>query len=1226
MAGEQIGPYIILSKVGEGGLGEVYRATDSRTGRTVAIKCIKSAFLTGRSQWRQQIETVAALEAPGLAPILDWGEQDGIPYQVTPWMEGGSLAQKLTNGPLPLPQIVRIVADLAPGLDAVHDLGIVHGDIKPTNILFDADGKAFLADFGMYLLATASFPPNSTTLIGPPAYISPEQALGKPLDPRSDIYQLGAVLFEMLTATPPYHAWTALGYAAQQIAAPIPDIRTIRPDLPGSFAASIQLSLAKEPDLRFPRVSDLARLLSTALEDTPFLTEKPDQAETTFQAMGKLGSSATTIVQHNAKTPPPAIPQPAPRPKRRTGLILVLAIVALLAVSFYEIMSLGKNGIGPLAGWELALAPTASNAQVTVPPATAATVPATSELPTTTPSLPPASNTPHPTDSGPGAASSSTPTALVTPTISPSLSPTSTPSATLTPTPAASPTPDISSLPTLGYTNPLTYTIQYNDTIFTIASQFRVDLGELLSVNNMRCDSQLAVSKLLIIPPAVQSYPPSYENINLDTLPDLELLHVLDCLQDASVMRFSTDGRILAVASGNFVYLWQVGDWKPLSRLKGHTAKVLSLAFSDNGEWIATASDDATVRLWQVKDGALVTTLKGHFNSVTDVAFYPGSQMIVATSRDQTVRVWRVDGAELQQLQGYPAFSAAFSPDGATLAVGYADMVRLFQVSDLSLVQKFPSTEVVRRLAFSPDGHLLVSNYNAWQVSDGRQIYTFGNTGDALAFNQDGQLLMVGRSIYHILNGQVKRILKSPVPENTRTNDIWDSVAISPDGGLIAWGTPDSVSIWSLPNGYTPPPALDQKIHTVQAGDNFRNLATLYQVTLGNLMEANGLNCQNIPFLGQRLVIPTADDLPTSIQYPILSPQNITGIQDTLPLDMECILTPGKIFFSADNRLLQSGSALWRIDTQSAPVQAEIVPLNFAGLPDTTIPAPVMVLSPDGALVAIRVHNHAEFWDTVTGRLVRILEGHSATISALAFSLDGQLLATGSGSDGQADSDEQVTRLWNTADGALAGTLDGYTAKRIFFLPDGQHMLVEGDDAMRLWHINDRRLLHNLQGLVGDVAIHPNGEIFAFDSCQKWIDTTCVSHLTSIYNLSDGTVSGSLQGMVDQVQAIRFSPDGTLLAVASGYAINLFNVSDWSLARTLKVQNNLEIVREIEFSPDGQLIVSSADDSSIRFWQVADGKLLHTLHRNVPQDMTFSPDGTLLAIWENTTIKLWAAP
>src|SRR5271166_1894354 len=212
-SGTKLGPYEIVSPVGAGGMGEVYRARDTRLGRDVAIKVLPEALANDADRLRrfeQEARTIAALNHPNILGIHDIGAHDGAPFLVSEFLEGQTLREKLVSGPLPVRRVIEYALGIAQGLAAAHEKGIVHRDLKPENVFVIRDGRIKVLDFGLAKLVrpeenheTAVTLTSPATLpgmvMGTVGYMSPEQARGDPIDPRSDIFSFGAVLYEMLT-------------------------------------------------------------------------------------------------------------------------------------------------------------------------------------------------------------------------------------------------------------------------------------------------------------------------------------------------------------------------------------------------------------------------------------------------------------------------------------------------------------------------------------------------------------------------------------------------------------------------------------------------------------------------------------------------------------------------------------------------------------------------------------------------------------------------------------------------------------------------------------------------------------------------------------------------------------------------------------------------------------------------------------------------------------------
>jgi len=287
-----IGHYQIIETVGTGGMATVYRARDPKFNREVAIKVLPPSMLhdaTFRVRFEREVKTLAALEHPFITPVYDAGEDNGQPYFVMRYMPGGSLRDSLQNGKLPLQDATRIFTQIAQGIDYAHKKGFVHRDIKPDNILFDQEGNACLSDFGIAKLYGGTGNLTEQKPIGTATYMSPEQARGEKLDPRSDIYSLGALLYHMLTGQPPYQAETSFSIAYKQINDPAPEILHVMPSLPPAIDGVIKTALAKDKNRRYANSIDMAKALHVIVfggEDKAFAP--PTNAKKTSLAAGAV--------------------------------------------------------------------------------------------------------------------------------------------------------------------------------------------------------------------------------------------------------------------------------------------------------------------------------------------------------------------------------------------------------------------------------------------------------------------------------------------------------------------------------------------------------------------------------------------------------------------------------------------------------------------------------------------------------------------------------------------------------------------------------------------------------------------------------------------------------------------------------------------------------------------------------------------------------------------------
>jgi len=288
--GTRLGPYDIQSALGAGGMGEVYRALDTRLNRTVAIKVLATRLTTdreSRERFEREARIIAALEHPHICPLYDVGTQNGVDFLVMQYLEGQSLAERLARGVLPLDQALRYSIELARALDVAHRAGVIHRDLKPANIMITKSG-AKLLDFGVARavasrtqevdarIATASTVPGPLTqegtLLGTLPYMAPEQLEGTRADARTDIFALGAVLYEMTTGRKAFNGANQAELIAAIVSSDPAPISTLRVAVPRLLDRALEKCLAKDPDVRWQSASDLADTLNWALDSHPNIT------------------------------------------------------------------------------------------------------------------------------------------------------------------------------------------------------------------------------------------------------------------------------------------------------------------------------------------------------------------------------------------------------------------------------------------------------------------------------------------------------------------------------------------------------------------------------------------------------------------------------------------------------------------------------------------------------------------------------------------------------------------------------------------------------------------------------------------------------------------------------------------------------------------------------------------------------------------------------------------
>src|SRR6266540_3604879 len=276
-AGSRLGPYEVIAPLGAGGMGEVYKARDTRLERTVAIKVLPkhlSASAEVRQRFEREAKTISQLSHPHICALYDVGNQDGVEFLVMEYLEGETLAERLSKGPLPLEQTLHYGIEIADALEKAHRQAIVHRDLKPGNVMLTKSGVKLL-DFGLAKVLQPEAPVESLTsaptaakdvtregtILGTLSYMAPEQLEGKKADPRTDIFALGATLYEMATGRKAFSGESQASVISSILASEPPPIATVAPLTPPALDRVVKTCLAKDPEDRWQSAGDVGKEL-----------------------------------------------------------------------------------------------------------------------------------------------------------------------------------------------------------------------------------------------------------------------------------------------------------------------------------------------------------------------------------------------------------------------------------------------------------------------------------------------------------------------------------------------------------------------------------------------------------------------------------------------------------------------------------------------------------------------------------------------------------------------------------------------------------------------------------------------------------------------------------------------------------------------------------------------------------------------------------------------------
>jgi eukaryotic-like serine/threonine-protein kinase len=320
--------YRLEAKLGSGGMSTVYLARDGTLDRPVAVKVMHREMSEQPDQlerFRQEARAVAKLSHPNVVAVIDAGEDRGHPYIVFEYVEGETLKQRIKRlGPLDVQEALAYAIEVAQGLTVAHGRSMVHRDVKPQNVLIDAEGRAKVTDFGIARQLTEQGVTATGRVLGTTDYVSPEQAMGHGVDPRSDIYSLGVVLYEMLVGEVPFAADSQVGVAMKHVNEELPDVQRRRPELSAAVALVIERATTKDPTRRYQGIDDLIDDLETALE-------------VEAARAGSTEGEATTVLE----AVPPAKRKLSRRARRSWAGAIALLALAGAAVGAVAIISSG---------------------------------------------------------------------------------------------------------------------------------------------------------------------------------------------------------------------------------------------------------------------------------------------------------------------------------------------------------------------------------------------------------------------------------------------------------------------------------------------------------------------------------------------------------------------------------------------------------------------------------------------------------------------------------------------------------------------------------------------------------------------------------------------------------------------------------------------------------------------------------------------------------------------
>jgi WD40 repeat protein len=1053
--------YQVLEELGRGGMGVVYKALQAGLNRLCALKMILAGGHADHDdllRFRTEAEAIARLQHPNIVAVYEIGEHDGLPFFSLELCSGGNLNRKLAGTPIEPDEAAKLVRTLSVAMQAAHEANIIHRDLKPANVLLTADGTPKITDFGLAKKLDAGDSPTATgALMGTPNYMAPEQAKGmRNVGPATDVYALGAILYECLTGRPPFKAATSFDTLLQVVSEePVPPSQ-LNARVPADLQTIVLKCLLKEPGKRYGSAWELADDLGRFLAGEPIRARPVGRLE----RLGKW-------VRRNPMV---------------ASLAAAVAVALLLGSSVATVFAVLASANAVLANEKAADAQReADRADGEARRASLAAIRADREAKEAKRLAGQEKKARRQAQDNEKTAKAQAYRADVAlhriqlnaalrawrrhdlATAEKLLGEVAAPFQQTWETRHLRALCRRKVMTIEGHTSNVS-SVSYSPDGRRIVS---ASWDSTLKVWDAATGQNLLTLKGHTNPVYSVAYSSDGRRIASGGIDNTvrvwdaltgQLLHTLKGhTGPVESVAYSPDGRrILSGGWYNTVKVWDAHTGQYLFSLDGHKGGVDSVAYSPDGSRIVSASADRTLKLWDARTGKALVTLQGHTDRVSSVAYSPDGRRIVSASWDRTLKVWdAATGQHLLSLEGHtnPLTSVAYSPDGRRIVSGCLD--NTLKVWDAQTGHELHTlkghTSHVRSVAYSSDGRYIVSGSDdrtlkVWDVTTSQALLSFkGHAGLVLsaAYSPDGKRIVSGSldrtlKVWDAHTGQDFLTLPG------HTGFVW-SAAYSPDGRRILSGSLDgTLKLWDAQSG--------QHLRTLKghAGTVFR---ACYSPDGRHIASGS---------LDRTLKVwdaATGQDLRT-----------LKGHADLV----------ASVCYSPDGRSIVSGSHDRTLKVWDAHTGQHLLSLKGHTGPVTSV-----AYSPDGKrIVSGSMDYTLKVWDAATGQDLLTLRGHTNVVAGVCYSPDGRRIVSGSW--------DRTLKVWDPVTGQDLLTLEGHTlpVSSVAYSPDGKRIVSgNADSTLKVWAVPPGKELLYLKGpqnRVSVVAYSPDGKrVFAADRQGK---------------------------------------------------------------------------------------------------------------------------------------------